>query len=186
MTGDTQYAGLVTRAVAIVIDALVIDAVALVVTGAVALIKSVFAIPGSHKALVIAAGTAVFIIWVAAYFATFWTTTGQTPGSRAMQIRVTRPDGGRVRPVRALLRVGWMVLSLPLFWGYLPVLWTTHRRSVPDLAAGTVVAVVEPSPVAPSPRQRALEAHRSGTKPPTTVPRPGAERSGMEPPTTVP
>jgi uncharacterized RDD family membrane protein YckC len=170
MTGEARYAGLVTRAVAIVIDALVIDAVALVVTGAVALIKSLFALPGSHQALVIAAGTAVFIIWVAAYFVTFWATTGQTPGGRVMQIRVTRPDGGRVGPARALLRLGWLVLSLPLFWGYVPVLWTRHRRGVPDLAAGTVVAVVEPPPVPPSPRLRALEAHRSGIQPPTTTP----------------
>jgi uncharacterized RDD family membrane protein YckC len=169
---EVRYAGLVTRAIAIVIDTLLIDAIALVVTGAFLLIESVFHISNRHHGLGIIMGGVLFFVWVAAYFIGFWTTTGQTPGSRVMQIRVTRLDGTGLRPVRALLRLAWMVLSLPLFWGYLPVLWTPRRRAVCDFAAGTVVRIAEPAalPAATGVARRGLRAHGSGIDPPTTVP----------------
>lgn len=141
-----EYSGLVTRAIAIVIDAVVIDAVAFVVTGAVLLIESVFKISSKHHTLAVTVGTVLFIAWVVGYFVMFWTTTGQTPGSRVMQIRVARSDGKRIGPRRAFVRLAWMALSLPLFWGYWPVLWTDRRRTVFDLVAGTVVTVAAPIP----------------------------------------
>jgi len=165
------YAGLVTRAIAIVIDTLLIDAAALVVTGAVLLVESVFNVSHRHHSLAGAVGAALFFAWVVGYFSVFWTTTGQTPGSRIMQIRVTRADGTRLRPGRALIRLAGMVLSLPLFWGYLPILWSSRRRGVCDFLAGTVVTVVPPIP----------GGHNSGS---AWVPQ--AHARGMEPPSTVP
>ncbi len=141
-----EYSGLVTRAIAIVIDAVLIDVVSFAVAGAVLLVESVFKISGKHHTLAVTIGTVLFIAWVVGYFLTFWTTTGQTPGSRVMQIRVARPDGKRIGPRRALIRLAWMALSLPLFWGYWPVLWTAQRRTVPDLVAGTVVTVAPSVP----------------------------------------
>lgn len=135
---DPAYAGLVTRTIAIVIDLIVIDATALVVTGVVLLIESVFGQVGNHKWLA-AIGGVVFFFWVAGYFMAFWMATGQTPGNRVMQIRVIRQDGTRVKPRHALVRLGAMVISLPLFWGYLPILTTARRRGFPDVTAGTVV-----------------------------------------------
>ena len=165
-----EYAGLVTRAIAIVADTLLIDAATLIVTGAVLLLESVFRVSNRHG-LAVAIGSALFLVWVAAYFVTFWTTTGQTPGSRMMQIRVARPDGKRIGPRRALVRLIWMTLSLPLFWGYWPVLWTPRRRAVFDVMAGTVVETVHP-PVAAviQPGSRRPRAYESGIEPPTTVP----------------
>jgi uncharacterized RDD family membrane protein YckC len=168
--GPIEYAGLVTRAIAIVADALLIDAAALVVTGAVLLLGSVLRVSDQHD-LAVAIGGVLFFVWVAAYFVTFWTTTGQTPGSRAMQIRVTRPDGKRIGPRRALVRLLWMMLSLPLFWGYLPVLWSARRRAVCDFMAGTVVETARP----PAPA-----VNRIGSR------RPPVYESGIEPPTAVP
>jgi uncharacterized RDD family membrane protein YckC len=137
------YVGLVTRAIAIALDALVIDVVALAVTGAVLVVRSVFGITGKHhKVDAIVAGV-LFAAWVISYFAVFWSTTGQTPGNRVMHIRVVRLDGARVRPYRALIRLGAMVLSLPLFWGYLPILTSARRRGFPDAVAGTVVVVTD-------------------------------------------
>ena len=133
------YVGLVTRLIAITIDALVIDVVALVVSGAVLLVFSVFSITGRNHPLAFALGGVAFFVWVVAYFGVFWTTTGQTVGSRVMQIRLTRPDGSRLRPRHALMRLVGMVISLPFFWGYLPALTNSRRRGVPDMIAGTVV-----------------------------------------------
>ena len=168
--GPVEYAGLVTRAIAIVADALLIDAAALVLTGAVLLVGSVLRISDQHD-LAVAIGGVLFLVWVAAYFLTFWTTTGQTPGSRVMQIRVARPDGKRIGPRRALVRLAWMMLSLPLFWGYLPVLWTARRRAVFDFMAGTVVETARPpAPVVNRPGSRRSAVYESGIEPPTTVP----------------
>jgi uncharacterized RDD family membrane protein YckC len=165
--GPVAYAGLVTRAIAIVIDALLIDAAALSVTGAVMLLESLFGPSRNHHDLAIITGGALFFVWVACYFVTFWTTTGQTPGSRVMQIRLAMADGGHVGTGRALLRLVGMVVSLPFFWGYLPILWTAF-----DLVTGTVVTVVPPLvPAARRPGSAQVTGgHSSGIEPPSTVP----------------
>lgn len=141
---DVEYAGLVTRAIAIVIDALLINAAAIAVTGAVLLLESLFSVSHKHNKLMAVIGAVVFAGWLVTYFAVFWTTTGQTPGNRVMEIRVTRADGTRLHLPGALVRLGGMVISLPLFWGYLPVLTNARRRAAFDVLAGTVVQVVPP------------------------------------------
>lgn len=141
------YAGVVTRLIALTLDALLIDAAALLVTGAVLLVKSVFSVSsGHHQAVWAVIAAALFAIWVIFYFAIFWTATGQTLGNRVMHIQVTRSDGARLRPRHALVRLAGMVISLPLFWGYVPILASTRRRGVFDVMAGTVVTVVAPVP----------------------------------------
>jgi uncharacterized RDD family membrane protein YckC len=62
-----------------------------------------------------------------------------------MHIRVVRTDGSRMHPRQALIRLGAMVVSLPLFWGYVPILTSPRRRAVPDTLAGTVVVLAEGS-----------------------------------------
>ncbi len=137
----TAYAGLVTRTIAFALDALLIDAAALAVTGAVLLVFSVLSVSSKHHAAVAVVGAVVFVVWVISYFGVFWTTTGQTPGNRVMQIRVIRADGTRLKPRHALVRLAGMVLSLPLFWGYLPILTSARRRGAFDTLAGTVVII---------------------------------------------
>jgi uncharacterized RDD family membrane protein YckC len=139
------YAGLVTRAIAITFDALVIVVVDLVVAGAALLIFAVFAISGKHHTVAVIIGGVASLAWLIGYFVVFWTTTGQTPGSRVMHIRVVRTDGSRMHPRQALIRLGAMVVSLPLFWGYVPILTSPRRRAVPDTLAGTVVVLAEGS-----------------------------------------
>jgi uncharacterized RDD family membrane protein YckC len=123
------------------VDAAIIDLVALVVGVAVGLALSVLSVPDWATAPLIAAGGAAFLVWIAGYFVTFWSTTGQTPGNRLLQIRVCRAeDGSVVRPRRAVLRlVGLMLAAVPLFAGFLPVLVDDRRRGLHDMLAGTVV-----------------------------------------------
>ena len=74
-----DYTGLVTRAIAFAIDALIIDLAAITVVAIVALALSLFEIPSVVGAALAAIGAVVFLVWTAAYFVTFWSTTGQTP-----------------------------------------------------------------------------------------------------------
>ena len=135
------YAGLATRAIALAADALVIDVVSLAVAGVVALALSLFHLPHSVRDVLVAVGAALAVVWSIAYFATFWSSTGQTPGNRLMRIRVLKADG--LSPVslrRALFRVAALVLSaLLLCLGFLLVLVDRRRRALHDRLAGTVV-----------------------------------------------
>lgn len=141
---EVSYGGFVTRTLAFAIDAALIDIGALAFAGIVALVFSIF--PVSHDLRNVAAvvGGVLFVIWVIAYFTTFWITTGDTPGSRVMRIRVVRADGSQLRPRHALVRLVGMLVSLPLLWGYLPILVTDRRRGAFDAMAGTVVVTTTP------------------------------------------
>lgn len=141
-TTELRYEGLVTRGIAFAIDAAVIDLVAIVVAGGVALALSVLSVPkDSLDTVLIAAGGALFLAWSVGYFVTFWSTTGQTPGSRLMRIMVcSADDGGVLRPRRAAFRFACLVLAaIPLLAGFLPILFDDRRRGLHDMLAGTVV-----------------------------------------------
>jgi uncharacterized RDD family membrane protein YckC len=155
--GAADYTGLVTRAIGFGIDALIIDLAAIVVTAIVALALSLFKVPSRIDTALAALGAAVFIVWSVAYFVTFWSTTGQTPGARLMRFRVLAPGatGGHVGPRRALLRlVGMILAAIPLLAGYFMVLFDDRRRGLHDRLARTVV-VDAPDTETPVRRRRA-------------------------------
>ena len=135
-----RYVGLVTRGIAFVVDAAIVNTVAAVTAAAVVLVLSLFPLSHNLRTVLVAVGGALFFVWVVAYFATFWATTGQTPGNRVMRIRVTRPSGAPLQTRRALVRVVGVVLAvLPLFAGFVPILFTDRRRGFADWLADTVV-----------------------------------------------
>ena len=135
-----RYQGLVTRGIAFVLDAALINLVALVVGIAAALILSILSLPESLNPALGALGALSFVVWTVAYFTLFWASTGQTPGNRVMEIRVVTADGGMLKPRRALFRFGALVLAaLPFFLGFLPILLTERRRGLQDMLARTVV-----------------------------------------------
>lgn len=137
-----DYTGLVTRAIAFGVDALIINLAAVIVGAIIALALDLFQIPSKVDTLLAAIGAVVFIVWVMAYFVTFWSTTGQTPGARVMQFRVRAvgAEHGQIGPRRALLRLFAMVIAaLPLLAGYMMVLFDDRRRGLHDRIARTVV-----------------------------------------------
>jgi uncharacterized RDD family membrane protein YckC len=139
----TRYSGLVTRAIAAAIDALIIDLAALFVAAVVALILSIFPVTHDTKTLLAVIGGGVYLAWAVGYFVTFWSTAGQTPGDRVMRIRVVREDGTLLRPARAGLRLAAAIAGLVLLLGYIPILVSIRRRAFHDWVGGTVV-VIEP------------------------------------------
>ncbi len=140
------YEGLVTRAIAFAIDAAIIDVVALLVGVGVGLALSILNVGHDAEVVLLAIGGAAFVIWSVAYFVTFWSTTGQTPGNRLMRIRVcSADDGGPLTPRRAVVRFGALMLAaLPLCAGFLPILFDARRRGLQDMLAGTVVVGASP------------------------------------------
>ena len=152
-----DYTGLVTRAIGFGIDALIIDLAAVIVTGIIALALNLFDIPSKIDTALAALGAVVFIAWSAAYFITFWSTTGQTPGARIMRFRVLGPAAkrGHITPRRALVRLLAMILAaIPLLAGYFMVLFDDRRRGLHDRLAHTVV-IDAPDTETPVKRMRA-------------------------------
>jgi uncharacterized RDD family membrane protein YckC len=145
-TSTSTYAGLVTRAIAFAIDALIIDIAALATGAVVALALSLLSISKEANAIILAIGGVAFVLWSVGYFVVFWSTTGQTPGNRIMHIRVVRAvDGESIAPRYALVRMAGLVLAtLPLFAGFVPILLTDRRRGLQDWLAGTTVRRTEP------------------------------------------
>jgi uncharacterized RDD family membrane protein YckC len=140
------YVGLITRAVAFVIDAALLNAVAAIVAAATALVVSVFPIGHNAKTVLVAIGGVAFFLWLAGYFTVFWSTTGQTPGNRVMQIRVLDARAGTVKPSRAIVRVVGLALAIfPLFAGFIPILFNERRRGLADWMANTVVVQARPA-----------------------------------------
>ena len=144
ITAPLAYVGIVTRAIAFAVDALAIQFVAIAVAGTFALILSVVSPPDSLDPVIVAVGGAAYVLWLVGYFAVFWSSTGQTPGNRLLQIRVCRAaDGAAVSPGAALVRFAGLILAaLPLFAGFLPILLDDRRRGAHDMLAGTVVVSV--------------------------------------------
>jgi len=150
-----RYAGLVTRAIAFALDAAVINGVALVVGVVVGLGLSILHLPEAADTIIAAVLGALWIIWSVGYFTVFWSTTGQTPGDRVMRIQVVdSKGGGRLRPVRAIVRFGWVIVAaIPLCAGLLIMLWDDRRRCLQDRMARTVVVDAPPEAPGPAPRR---------------------------------
>ncbi len=172
---DGRYIGLVTRAVSWIMDALVINLVAIITALGIALVLSIFPLSGKLKPALEAAAGVSYILWAAAYFIAFWSITGQTPGARIMQIRLITRQGGKLKPRRALLR--WIAMNLamvPLFAGYYPILF--RRRGFPDWIARTRVIDAPQTSLVDTRRQQLTAARDlgGGAEPPAPrPPRPG-------------
>ncbi len=160
-THPTGYAGLVTRAVALVVDAVLIDLIAVLVGGATSLVASALGGGASVNLVGAILGGSAWFLWSGAYFVGFWMVTGQTPGSRLLGIRVLPAGGGQIGFSRASRRfVGLVLAMLPLGAGFIRVLFDDRRRGFHDRLAGTVVRWDDGTyPDVPVPETEPLRAH---------------------------
>jgi uncharacterized RDD family membrane protein YckC len=134
------YAGVVSRAIALGIDAAIVQGTLLAIAALLGLVASL--VGGAHldtAGQVIAA--AVWLLATAGYFVAGWSLTGQTLGMRAMELAVCRHDSASPPTLaRSIVRVIWLGLCIiPFFAGFLPALFDNRRRGLHDMVAGTVV-----------------------------------------------
>jgi uncharacterized RDD family membrane protein YckC len=143
-TERPQYAGIATRALALAADAAVTTVLFMSVTGVVALVASLVGglRPAWLVGVLIASG---WMLIAGAYFVLFWSAAGQTPGMRLLRIRLRGPGGKAPSLARSLVRLlGLFLAIVPLFAGFVPVLFSDRRRGLPDFLAGTVVVYDAP------------------------------------------
>ena len=150
-----SYAGIVTRGVAFVLDLLILNGALFggaLVVGLIIEAFGTFTVDLDLGGALLAG--AVWSLAFAAYFTAWWSLTGQTPGMRALGVKVLTTTGDRLRPRRGLLRVVAMaVAAFPFFAGYLLILVNDRRRGLHDLIARTVVVYVERERPAAPPRE---------------------------------
>jgi uncharacterized RDD family membrane protein YckC len=134
-----MYAGIATRAIALILDALVVSLVFLLGGALVSLVASLFGKLRPEWLVGTLVGSGWLIV-VTVYFVVFWSTTGQTPGMHVMRLRVVHGTGRRLGVFRSVIRlVGLALAIIPLFAGFLPMLVDRRRRALQDFIAGTVV-----------------------------------------------
>jgi uncharacterized RDD family membrane protein YckC len=135
-----RYAGFISRAIAFVIDALLITVSAAVV---LALLQFVIGFlhlraAGDREAPVIAVAAHFVITWL--YLGFFWWLAGQTPGKWFMGLRIIGVHGERLRVSMIVRRlIGYYVATLFFCLGFLWVLFDDRRQDWPDKLAGTFV-----------------------------------------------
>jgi uncharacterized RDD family membrane protein YckC len=135
------YIGFATRAIAFVIDVVVIDFVASVAWLSASLVLGLLHVPSTIHDITFALLAVASVLWAIGYFVGFWSMGGQTLGSRLLQIRVRDAgDRGNLKPRRALLRLGALVLAMiPFGAGLVRIFYDDRRRGFHDRVASTVV-----------------------------------------------
>ena len=177
------YAGVVTRGVALVIDVVIVNAIALVGSVVLGLVLSTL-VPGEQSLdlpTVLVSATA-WIVFVGGYFAGFWALVGHTPGMRLMGLEVTTTAGEPVGLARACARVGGMVLAaIPFGAGFLLSLVDDRRQGLQDKVAGTVVLYASPRVSAVGAGRSARRGAAAGRRAGARLRAPGRDGGGHRP-----
>jgi uncharacterized RDD family membrane protein YckC len=148
---ETNQVGLVTRALAAVVDIALISALLSIGSGLLASI--IPAISGGGDGLsiwgVLTFGVIGFLIG-GTIFTAFWALVGQTPGMRFLSIHLDADGSQEIGLRRAVKRIFAVPLSLiPLGMGFFAILLSPERRGWHDRIAGTTVLYDEQAKLAP-------------------------------------
>lgn len=132
-------AGFVTRLLALAIDLAILVATVTTVTVVGQFIGTSLGVSTNTLRFVALLTAGFAVLLYVFYFVGANVFGGQTVGKRIMGVRVVTLDGGRVKLGASIRRGIGMLLSLPLFWGYLIVLVDNRRRGFHDRLGGTIV-----------------------------------------------
>jgi uncharacterized RDD family membrane protein YckC len=139
--GETDRAGLVSRAVAFGADIAILNAAFLVISGLVGVVLSVL-LPDTDfaKGALLAFGTTAWFLAGAAYLLVFWSISGQTPGMRFVGLRILSVEAEDLRPRHAFRRLAGLVAGVLAFGlGLVPILTSERRRGLQDRMGRTEV-----------------------------------------------
>jgi len=129
VSGETVSADFGTRFVAWLIDAIIIG------------------VPTVILAMILPLPLVYLLALVGgiAYQVYFWTSTGQTPGKQVMGLKVVSAETGELLDMggAALRYVGYIVSAIPLYLGFLWVLWDPKHDGWHDKIAKTHVIKIK-------------------------------------------
>jgi uncharacterized RDD family membrane protein YckC len=168
---ETNQVGLVTRALAAVIDLALLGALFSITSGVLASIIPAISGDGDSLSIwgVLTWGV-VGVVVGGAIFVAFWALVGQTPGMRFLSIHLDADGSQEIGLRRALRRIFAIPLSLvPLGLGFFAILLSPERRGWHDRIAGTTVLYDEEVTHAPwsQLKRKSRAAAPSPPSPPT-------------------
>lgn len=149
-----QYAGFGSRAIAFVVDILVIYFSQIIVSWLTVTMLQTFNIDitacppldnGFRLGIIACYGLSLLLVsfnllFGLIYFSFFWMFGGQTIGNYLMGVRVVRLDGHNMGIRRSIVRyIGYFISFFSLTLGFLWVLWDDRRQAWQDKLAGTCV-----------------------------------------------
>lgn len=155
-TTATDHVGVVTRLLALALDAVIMNVVMITSTALLGLIASAIGVDlGNMSGAAFAIGGIIWLALGSLYLFVFWTISGQTPGMRFLDIRVEYEGRRAIGPRRAFKRlVGFWLAAIPFCLGFIGVATRLDRRGFHDHLGGTMVYYFDPA----GPNQPRLEA----------------------------
>jgi len=134
-------AGFFSRLEAFIIDLLLITISSLGVIGMVGLIIRFFMRPVFDVDLHLARyAPEVVSVMIVGYYLFFWALFGFTPGKFLLGLKIVRQDGRKLGLGRAIVRfIGYLISALPLFLGFIWIIFDSRREGWHDKLADTQV-----------------------------------------------
>lgn len=143
----TDRVGIVTRALALGLDAVIVNVAMVSLTALLGLIATAVGLDlGDLNGAAYAVGGAAWLALGSLYLFVFWSLSGQTPGMRFLDIRIEHDGIRAIGPRRAFRRlVGFWLAAIPLCLGFLGVLLRLDRRGFHDRMGRTQVFYINPA-----------------------------------------
>jgi uncharacterized RDD family membrane protein YckC len=141
----SENAGAVSRALAMVIDAVFVNLGFTVFVALITLVDNAFG--GSAQggsSFAIAVGSTAWVVLSSLYLISFWSLAGQTPGMRFVGIELSEHRIPLRRAVRRLVGLALSVLTLGI--GFLGIVFGARRRGWEDRLSGSEVVYDENRP----------------------------------------
>lgn len=146
-TTPTDRAGIVTRALALALDGVLVNLVMVTGTALLGIIASGLGLElGEISEAAFAVGGAMWLALASLYLFVFWSIAGQTPGMRFLDIRIEHDGQRAIGPRLALRRLcGFWLAAIPFGLGFIGVLLRIDRRGFHDRLGRTAVFYVDPA-----------------------------------------
>jgi uncharacterized RDD family membrane protein YckC len=138
-SAPTQRAGAVTRALALGLDALLVNLAFSGLAAVAALVISAFSGRNGASDLALVFGAGAWLLLGAVYLVGFWTLAGQTLGGRFLGVRLAVEGQGLPlrQSIRRLIGLGLGAITFGL--GFLGIVFDERRRGWQDRMAGVDV-----------------------------------------------
>lgn len=151
----SDHAGFISRALAMLIDGIIVNLSFTALIAVVTLIDNAFGGGGDASNFAIVIGSTAWLALGALYLAGFWSLAGQTPGMRFVGIRLNTPRLSLRRSIKRLIGLGLSVITFGI--GFLGIVFREQRRAWEDRFSGTDVIYDERRPEPAPWSQPALE-----------------------------
>ncbi len=147
-TTPTARVGFFTRALAVGIDLVLVNATLALLGSVISWLNDSIGINAGQEipAIMFAFGATLWFMLASIYLIVFWSLSGQTIGMRFLDIRMERNGSFRIGPKAALRRlIGFWMSAAALGIPFLTVLLRMDRRGFHDRLGDTMVYFIDPA-----------------------------------------